>query len=158
MCKSGTARDSRQAGLFAPGGSAAVISGGRVTGHRIENPALQYQGRGFADMNCVFDANLWRPGPQISGVRERGNGQGGERSCRERNKEERVLPGDERSILPVEANGAGAQAHEAEGSAVGNFGIAAGEIKMNVGAGACSGNRRAKGLQGNLRLAKTAAE
>src|SRR5580692_3797112 len=100
----------------------------------------------------MLDADLRRPGPQIAGVRERWNRERGKRRGRERRDEQRILPRDDRRIVPIHTEYAGAQTWNSHQRAVGLVGEASAEIEVDVRAGLRAGDLRAKGLHADLRL------
>src|SRR5277367_6801076 len=106
----------------------------------------------------MLDANLWRPTPKISRIRESGNREGGVRSWGQRRKEEGILARHDRGVLPVEANGAGSEAHDAERDSVRRLREPAREIELNISACARASDGRAERFDSDLRLAQGAAE
>src|SRR5579872_323005 len=135
------------AGLLAPGGICVLAGCGPIAGLRIENARLQKERRFLREKNLVFDADLRRPTPNISGVIERRRGLHGKRGGSERREEEMVLTGNDGGVCPIEMNYGGAEADDAHGFAIGGFlRETAGEIEIDAGTGASAGDIGAESL------------
>ena len=95
---------------------------------------------------------------RLPGVGKRRHRQRRDRSRRDGHEEQRILPRYDRCILPVQANGAGPQPHQALGNSVGVIRKSAREIEFYVGAGPRSGDLRAENVQTDDRLPQRATE
>src|SRR6266849_7402153 len=85
----------------------------------------------------MFDSNLWRPTPQIAGVRKGWNCERGERCGSKRSEKERVLTCNDRSIGPVQTYRPSPQTYNSKGRAIGCVWKASGKVEFHIRAGAC---------------------
>src|ERR1700682_4173193 len=96
--------------FFAPSHIADKCIVWKVSRLRIENPGLERETRSVGQDDAMLDADLRRPSPQVSGIGERGSGECREGCGSKRGEKQMVLPGDNRSLGPIQPNRPRAQA------------------------------------------------
>ena len=70
----------------------------------------------------------------------------------------RILPGDQRGVLPVEAQAGRLQAHDSEVHAVSRGRETSGKIELNIRRSSCACDVRTKKFESDLRLAQGRAQ
>src|ERR1700681_1349068 len=106
----------------------------------------------------MLDANLRRPTPQISRIRESRDGEGSERGGSQGREKQKVLPSYDGRVAPVHPYRAGAQPHQPQNGSIGRIWKSTGKVEFDVSACARSCDVWPEDLQSDLRLTQRPRE
>ena len=106
----------------------------------------------------MLNSHLRNPSPQVAGITKSRHGQGSKRSRRKRRDESVVLPGHDRSVLPIHPHAGNSQSHQPEVDPIQRVGESAGEIDLQISRRPRPCQTRTENLQPDLRLSQARAQ